>query len=147
MKRLITITLCLLAAALVAVTAWHLRPAPSHAPGKLFSRYEHQPGVRVGFLADFALGDSLRADVVTLEALDSAGWLWMQSEFAFPQLDARRDSLLATGTDVLQTWILADGSSVAFLSRLDSALCIVQTDSEQQFEKVFMYHLQKMKEQ
>lgn len=62
------------------VAAWKLLP---RAPGvgDLYSRYEHQPGVRVGFVSDFAVDDSTLCDVTTVEALTEEGWEWMKEEF------------------------------------------------------------------
>jgi len=146
MKRLWIITAVLLVAAIVGITVWHLLPAGDPTVSDLYRRYERQPGVRVGYIEDFRLDDSLRVDVVTVEALDSAGWQWMAAEFDFPPLDGRRLQLLADGNDVLQTWQCDDSRNFAFLSRREKALCIVQTASDREFEQVFMYHLKKLKE-
>ena len=80
MKR--NIALFILALLLLAggVVAWRLVP---RAPGvsDLYSRYEHQPGVRVGFVAELAIDDSTHCDVTTFEALTDSGWAWMMDEF------------------------------------------------------------------
>ena len=144
MKRLWIITAALLAVALVGITAWHFWPTGDLNVSALYRQYEHQPGVRVGFVEGFAFNDSVRVDVVTVEALDSTGWQWMEGEFDFPPLDERRQQLLAQGEDIMQSWPLDDGKSIAFLSRQQQALCIVQTCDDRQFEAVFMYHLEKL---
>lgn len=146
MKRLWIITAGLLAVALGAVTVWHLLPAGDPAVSDLYRRYEHQPGVRVGFIEDYRFDDSTLVDVVTVEALDSTGWAWMADEFGFPPLDTRRQQLLARGDDVLQAWPCDNGDDIAFLSRRDSALCIVQTSSDSELDHVFMFYLKKMTE-
>ena len=152
MKRLWFITAALLALALVGITAWHFWPAGEADVSALYRQYEHQPGVRVGFVEDFPFGDSdsVRVDVVTIEALDTNGWQWMEREFDFPPLDERRQQLLSQGEDVLQSWLTpADttGHTFLFLSRQRQALCIVATADDRQLETVFIYHLKKLKNQ
>ena len=122
MKRLWIITAALLAVALVGITAWHFWPTGDLNVSALYRQYEHQPGVRVGFVEGFAFNDSVRVDVP----------------------DERRQQLLAQGEDIMQSWPLDDGKSIAFLSRQQQALCIVQTCDDRQFEAVFMYHLEKL---
>lgn len=147
MKRLWIFTFSLLALVLLGITAWHFRPTePSTAAG-LFHRFEHQPGVRVGLIEGFSFNDTLRIDVVTVEALDSAGWQWMQQEFRFPPLDERRQALLDQGTDVMQTWQADSARTFLFLLRQRRSLCLVAVDDDRQYEAVFMYHLHKLKQQ
>ncbi len=146
MKRLWIITAALLAAAIVGITVWHFLPAGKPSVSELYRRYEHQPGVRVGFIEGFRIDSTLRVDVVTVEPLDTAGWRWMEAEFGFPPLDARRQQLLDQGDDVLQTWQCDGTRNFAFLSRRSRALCIVQTKDDEELNQVFMYHLKKLKE-
>ena len=150
MKRLWIFTAALLAIALVGITVWRFWPASDPDVSALYRQYEHQPGVRVGFIEDFPFGDSVRVDVVTIEALDSTGWNWMEREFAFTPLDERRQQLLAQVEDVMQSWLLPTDTTdrtVLFLSYRQKALCIVATNDQRQFEAVFMYHLEKLKNQ
>lgn len=86
MKRSWIIFIVLLLLLLGGVTAWRLQ---TRAPGvsDLYSRYEHQPGVRVGFVDDFAVDDSTRCDVTTLEAVTDSGWVWMMQELGLQEDD------------------------------------------------------------
>ena len=150
MKRLWTITAALLLLAIAGITVWHFWPAGEPDVSNLYRQYKHQNGVRVGFIDNFAFGDSVSVDVVTIEALDSAGWQWMEQEFAFPPLDEHRQQLLSQGDDVMQSWLLpADttGHTFLFLSRREKALCIVTTEDDRQTQTVFLYHLEKLKNQ
>lgn len=141
MKRLWIITAGLLAVALAGITVWHLLPAGAPEPGELYRRYEHQPGVRVGYIESYRFDDSTLADVVTLEALDSAGWHWMTSEFDLQAPDAPAGETV--GVDF---WQRNDGKTVAFLSWSDKALCLVQPRSDKELEHIVIYHLQKLKQ-
>ncbi len=79
MKRNQIIFLVVLLLLVGGVVAWRLLPRVSDVSA-LYSRYEHQQGVRVGFVADFEVDDSTLVDVTTLEALTDSGWAWMLDE-------------------------------------------------------------------
>lgn len=64
---------------LAVVTTWRMRPEPAEG-SELYQRYKDMPGVRVGFVKDFPLNDTLTCDVTTFEALTDEGWEWMQRE-------------------------------------------------------------------
>ena len=76
MKRNAFIYIGILLLLLAAVTAWRMRPEPVEG-SELYQRYKDLPGVRVGFIKDFPLNDSLTCDVTTFEALTDEGWQWM----------------------------------------------------------------------
>lgn len=152
MKRLWTFTAVLLAAALVGVTLWHLLPHGAPEPSDLYRRYEHQPGVRVGFIESYRFDDSTHADVVTFEALDSAGWHWMQQEFDL-QLEFDLQQALCheglspdtSGTSVI-LWQCDDGQNMAFCLPADSALCLVHPASESDIVHIIKYYVEKLKQ-
>lgn len=148
MKRFFIITGLLLLVALGAVTVWHCTQTATPMVSDLYRRYEHQEGVRVGFVHQFPMDDSTLVDVTTIEALDSTGWEWMREEFNFPTLSERQGRLVAEGQDVLQTWQLEDGTEgseqFVFLSYGHHSLCIVQVDNEQQLNSVISYQLKQL---
>lgn len=76
MKRFLGIFIGVLALLLAAVTGWRMRPVASES-SELYERYKDMPGVRVGFIQDFPLNDSLTCDVTTFEALTDEGWQLM----------------------------------------------------------------------
>jgi len=76
MKRNAIIYMGIMLLLLAAVTVWKMRPAPAEG-SELYQRYKDMPGVRVGFIKDFPLNDSLTCDVTTFEALTDEGWEWM----------------------------------------------------------------------
>ena len=72
MKKRVLIYISVLLLLLAAVTAFRMRPAePENSV--LYERYKDLPGVRVGFVKDFPLNDSLTCDVTTFEALTDEG--------------------------------------------------------------------------
>ena len=147
MKRIWIITALLLLLALGGVTAWHFLHAGKPAVSALYSRYEHQEGVRVGFVHHFPMDDSTLVDVTTVEALDSAGWIWMREEFDFPPLSDRQQLLVNEGKEVLQTWCLAADTGqqqFVFLSYGRRSLCVVQVDNEKQLNSVISYQLKQL---
>lgn len=76
MKRNALIYIGILVLLLAAVTAWRMRPEPV-VGSELYQRCKDIPGVRVGFIKDFPLNDTLTCDVTTFEALTDEGWEWM----------------------------------------------------------------------
>ena len=76
MKRNAFIYIGVLLLLLAAVTVWKMRPEPVEG-SELYQRYKDHPGMRVGFIKDFPLDDSLACDVTTFEALTDEGWEWM----------------------------------------------------------------------
>ena len=76
MKKRVLIYISVLLLLLAAVTAFRMRPAePENSV--LYERYKDMPGVRVGFIQDFPINDSLTCDVTTFEALTDEGWQLM----------------------------------------------------------------------
>ena len=81
MKRNAIIYIGVLLLLLAVVTAWRMRPEPVEG-SELYQRYKDLPGVRVGFIKDFPLNDSLACDVTTFEALTDSAWQALCADFA-----------------------------------------------------------------
>ena len=73
MKRLWLIVLTLTAVILGIITWVKLRPVEPEV-SELYQRCKDIPSVRVGFIKDFPLNDSVTCDVTTIEALTDEGW-------------------------------------------------------------------------
>ena len=86
MKRTLGIFIGILLLLLATATALRLRPAAPEG-SELYERYKKMPGVRVGFIKDFPLNDSMVVDVTTIEALTDEGWEWLNSEIVNVQYD------------------------------------------------------------
>ena len=85
MKRNAIIYMGILLLLLAAVTVWKMHPAPAEG-SELYQRYKDLPGVRVGFIKDFPINDTLTCDVTTFEALTDEGWEWMQDSLGVRRL-------------------------------------------------------------
>ena len=124
MKRIWIITAVLLVLAIGGVTACHFLRGGKPEVSALYSRYEHQEGVRVGFVHHFP--------------------------FDFPTLTDRQQQLVADGQDVIQTWQLEaespDYEQFVFLSYGHRSLCVVQTDDEKQLNSVISYQLKQLEQ-
>ena len=100
MKRNAFIYMGILLLLLAAVTAWRMRPEPVEG-SELYHRCKDVPGVRVGFIKDFPVNDSVTCDVTTIEALTDEGWEWMLDSLGVrstAEMDAFFDSInLASG--------------------------------------------------
>ena len=80
MKKHALIYIGILLLLLTVVTAWRMRPEPAVEANELYLRCKDWPGVRVGFIKDFPLDDTLVCDVTTFEALTDEGWQRMVEE-------------------------------------------------------------------
>ena len=138
MKRLMKITLVAMAVVAAALVVWHL--TGPHSLGELYRHYADQPGVRVGYIKDYPFDDTTHVDVTTIEALDDDGWAWMQQEFGTSNSQpSTSDPQLPT----LLTLQRPDGTFL-FLSYNDRSLCLVDAESDAEYDAVLRYQLTKM---
>lgn len=130
---------------LAGVTVVRMLPHKGLAVSTLYQRYEQQQGVRVGFVKALPLDDSTSVDVTTIEALDSAGWHWMQDEFAidfWAQSDSVEGNLSFSfrrmDKEVPSAMPQADSSDFDMLvvSQTDSCVSIYHLENERQHDKV-----------
>ncbi len=133
MKRIVIITLALLAMALGGITLWRL--TGPHGVGDLYRQYADQPGVRVGYIKDYPFDECVKIDVTTVEALDSAGWAWMLDEFNLPTTNHPQPA-----TNSITTLQLDDGRFL-FFSSSEQKLCLVDARTDRQYDAVLRHHL------
>ena len=84
----------------VAACAWiilHPRQLPVEECSDVFQRYKDVEGVAASFIKGFPVNDTLRLDVTTLQATDSAGWERLLEDFHI-----RRSSELP---EIVQRWL------------------------------------------
>lgn len=146
MKRLWIVTAILLALLLGTVTVWHFMPRGARTADPLYAECASVDGVRAGFIENFRFNDSTLVDVTTVEALDAAGWEWMQRRFEVPPPDSLQVARMARGSRVMYTSRGDSDSLFLFLSYNDSSLCMVHVSTESQFESILRYHLQLLKQ-
>lgn len=88
MKRRWTITLLAIpVAVLVAMLlTYRHHTVPLEQCSDLYRRYAADEHLNVAFLQGFRINDTLRLDVTTLQARDSAGWILLKEDFNIPEL-------------------------------------------------------------
>ena len=112
MKRALGIYIGILALLLMAATGWRMRPVEPEGSG-LYERCKDVPGVRVGFIQDFPINDSLTCDVTTFEALTDEGWQWM-----LDSLGLQRTSVLdSIGRSEAWPGEISDNASIYWQSK------------------------------
>ena len=139
MKKQVLIYIGVMLLLLAAVTAFRMRPAePENSV--LYERYKDMPGVRVGFVEDFPVSDSIACDVTVFEALTDEGWEWLLDEFQLHETFAeweRMDSITVAASGhkpdpaySLNLWVSAPNHPEVWGSRLadpgaDSNDCVI----------------------
>ncbi len=97
---------------LAVVTTWRMWPEPAEG-SELYQRYKDMPGVRVGFVKDFPINDTLTCDVTTFEALTDEGWEWM-----LDSLGLQRTSVLdSIGRSEAWPGEISDNASIYWQSK------------------------------
>lgn len=87
MKRyLIPLLIVLVPVSTVALWVWVPRTVPLEQCSDLYRRYAADEHLNVAFLQGFRINDTLRLDVTTLQARDSAGWILLKEDFNIPEL-------------------------------------------------------------
>lgn len=84
----------------LAFSAWfltHPRQLPEEECSDTYRRYKDVEGVAASFIKGFPVNDTLRLDVTTLQATDSAGWERLLEDFHI-----RRSSELP---EIVQRWL------------------------------------------
>lgn len=169
MKKSIYIYLAVLLLLLAGATAWRQRPAEAEG-SELYQRYRDVEGVRVGFVEDFPVSDSIGCDVTVFEALTDEGWEWLLDEFRLHEMVAeweRMDSITVAASGhkpdpaySLDIWASAPNHPEVWGSRLadpgaDSNDCVIasrafrwiaafHTHNEQQYEDVIHKYIMRV---
>lgn len=86
MKRswIITIAVCLLLAAVVAVAVLLPRTVPEAECSDVYRRYAGRDDVAAGYIRDYRINDTVSVDVTVLEAVTDSGWAAMCVDFHIP---------------------------------------------------------------
>lgn len=83
MKRpwIITIAVCLLLTAVVAVAVLLPRTVPEAECSDVYRRYAGRDDVAAGYIRDYRINDTVSVDVTVLEAVTDSGWAAMLKDF------------------------------------------------------------------
>lgn len=99
MKRRWTITLLAIpVAVLVAMLlTYRHHTVPLEQCSELYRRYQTVEGVKASYIKDFPVNDTLRVDVVLLEATTDAGWDTLHAHFSLVEESPEFRQLLEEG--------------------------------------------------
>ena len=80
-RRVISVAVCLVVAALVLVVKYHPRTVPIEECSQIYRDYADNPHIAVAFIKDFPVNDTLRVDVTTLQATTDSAWCALMADF------------------------------------------------------------------
>lgn len=88
MKRpwIITIAVCLLLAAVVAVAVLLPRTVPEAECSDVYRRYAGRDDVAAGYIRDYRINDTVSVDVTVLEAQNDTAWSSLLNDFGIPPM-------------------------------------------------------------
>ena len=87
-------------AAVLVVKYWH-HTLPAEECGEVYCRYSNRDDLKVSFLKDFRINDSVFVDVTLLEATDSVGWNKLVEELNLVTPDSASQCDLDKGMDLI----------------------------------------------
>ena len=106
-RRVISVAVCLVVAALVLLVKYHPRTVPVEECSQIYRDYADNPHIAVAFIKDFPVNDTLRVDVTTLQATDSLGWETPKNEFHIISLSDNIQRKIEQGIDRVSTRIVS----------------------------------------
>jgi hypothetical protein len=106
-RRVISVAVCLVVAALVLVVKYHPRTVPVEECSQIYRDYADNPHIAVAFIKDIPVNDTLRVDVTTLQATDSLGWETLKNEFHIISLSDNIQRKIEQGIDRVSTRIVS----------------------------------------
>ena len=106
-RRVISVAVCLVVAALVLLVKYHPRTVPVEECSQIYRDYADNPHIAVAFIKDFPVNDTLRVDVTTLQATDSLGWETLKNEFHIISLSDNIQRKIEQGIDRVSTRIVS----------------------------------------
>jgi hypothetical protein len=84
-RRVISVAVCLVVAALVLLVKYHPRTVPIEECSQIYRDYADNPHIAVAFIKDFPVNDTLSVDVTTLQATTDSAWCALLLDFGTPQ--------------------------------------------------------------
>ena len=150
MRRYLTALLIVLVPVTAAVLwVWVPRSVPLEECSDLYRRYADDEHLDVAFLRGFRVNDTLRLDVTTLQARDSAGWEQMKQDFNIPELPELFQRKIELGEDKISVrraprtepnlptdTLDYDNNVVVAISRLHHTVSIFHTKTESEQDAV-----------
>lgn len=100
-RRVISVAVCLVVAALVLLVKYHPRTVPIEECSQIYRDYADNPHIAVAFIKDFPVNDSISVDVTTFQATDSVGWETLKKDFRALQLPESTQKKIAQGINIV----------------------------------------------
>ena len=100
-RRVISVAVCLVVAALVLLVKYHPRTVPIEECSQIYRDYADNPQIAVAFIKDFPVNDSISVDVTTFQATDSVGWETLKKDFRALQLPESTQKKIAQGINIV----------------------------------------------
>ena len=129
----------------VLLVAGCMREAQEPPEGGLYKRYASQPKLSVAQVSGFSLNDSVRVDVVLLQAEDDEAWQRMTAEFAIG--DTAGVTSWLGDIDEPSTRVKWDGQPVlrVIASHERHAVGLYRIGNEAEYDALIDYQLNKLK--
>lgn len=163
-RRVISVAVCLVVAALVLVVKYHPRTVPVEECSQIYRDYADNPHIAVAFIKDFPVNDTLRVDVTTLQATTDSAWCALLFDFGMPQELIElynSDKSLFIGEDVntiTKTYIDKNNpkkhltkantdSRLLIMSHAKKTMSIFMTEEKNVKEKISLSEIKKLKDE
>ena len=150
---MLVVALCLVAAGLAL---WLPRYAAAQRVSDLYRRYEHNPHLTVAYLEDFSVNDTVAVDVVTITAIDAAGWDTLKGNFNI--VDYPPELLPFIDTMAIEYFYAAKddysrgmdsvrlNNDFVAVSRFKKEVTVFEIKEEKQIMSILSYNIKKQKE-
>jgi hypothetical protein len=145
----ILVLLCLLAALAGGIVLWRHYLPTAGSSNALFEKYKDNPHIDVCLLRDFQVNDTLRVDVITLQALDSMGWETMRKDFNIKPIPSFIQESIDKGEDLMSVQLTPKDypgqsmdtsdilhNNVMAVSQLYKTISIFEINSKQEIEAI-----------
>lgn len=163
-RRVISVAVCLVVAALVLVVKYHPRTVLVEECSQIYRDYADNPHIAVAFIKDFPVNDTLAVDVTTLQATTDSAWCALLFDFGMPQeLNElyNSDKSLFIGEDVntiTKTYIdknnpkkhltkVNTDSRLLIMSHAKKTMSIFMTEEKNVKEKISLSEIKKLKDE
>ena len=161
-RRVISVAVCLVVAALVLVVKYHPRTVPIEECSQIYRDYADNPHIAVAFIKDFPVNDTLAVDVTTLQATTDSAWCALLLDFGTPQEmiddynsnkefnegeDASTIILFYKDKNDLKKRIPSTNpdSRLVIASHRNRTLCIFMTEKNNIKETIELFEIKKLK--
>lgn len=140
----ITILICILLLGGGAIVLLWPRTVPFEQCSEIYQKYANVEDIKVSFIKDFKVNDTVFVDVTLLEAIDSTGWDILQHEFAIPALEPPLKQVVEQKKDLVISKLVEKGDyhKPASPSSLDCEIMAFSYGSQ----TICIFHIKNLEE-